>query len=327
MCIYLHVCIVGHIIVTCVASCGIRSRAKHLTRKKHAGSCAKRRMFVYTPPHGAYMLSAKGHIPLLWSLPPRICVQDLVCRNNAMIHHCAEMLQWYIIVQKCCNDTSFFCVQKWNEKVCRNDAMIHHFFVSDLMHTIYFSIISDICVHTTCARIYGYITVCVYISIPTCITGCLRRDASTSAIQRIDRYDMTFWGCRGGPECTDCVCTYAHTRTHIRLYTDTYMCWGGLEYHSHAWKYAHICTRTHTHTHTLCIVILVEENLHDMSHLMVSITHIQPGAQTRRTENHVTHTADESWSTHECTTCVTALSLRHHTRERLRSGAHGRGGL
>ena len=57
-----------------------------------------------------------------------------------------------------------------------------------------------------------------------------------------------------------------------------------------------------------------------MSHLMVSITHIQPGAQTRRTENHATHTADESWSTHECTACVTALSLRHHTRERLRSG-------
>jgi len=60
------------------------------------------------------------------------------------------------------------------------------------MHTIYLSIISDICVHTMYAQIYGYMTVRVYVSIPTCIAGCLRRDASTSAIQRIDRYDMTF---------------------------------------------------------------------------------------------------------------------------------------
>ena len=84
ICIYWHVCIVGHIIVTCVTSCSIRSRAKHLTRKEHAGAYAKRRMFVYTPPHCAYMLSANGHI--LLSLPPRICVHVLVCRNDAIMY-------------------------------------------------------------------------------------------------------------------------------------------------------------------------------------------------------------------------------------------------
>jgi len=123
------------------------------------------------------------------------------------------------------------------------------------------------------------------------------------------------------------ICTHTHTHTPVYRYryvlrrpriplTCMKIC-----------TYVHTHAHTHTHTHTLCIVVLVEENLHDMSHLIVSITHIQPGAQTRMTENHVTHTADESWSTHECTTCVTALSLRHHTHEQLRSGARGGGGL